>query len=355
MPTSSSDALKKIMMGYSGSMAVVFKTLGTCGGPAGKIVAAIYSVVNGSIAGTVGYYNNPTPDEVQRLGQAAFSFCTGVAGGILVPAGAAFLVGLSGPPGWITAAVAVGAAGITGVANTKYSGSLYQWIMSLLPQFTSPTCTIGDPSAPDPFLSYHVTQFFSYQRPPGRPGPCPLPPPPWPPKPSPPPRVDPLVLDLDGDGIQTTNVNAGALFDQDGNGFAERTGWVAPGDGLLVMDRNGDGIINNGRELFGSETLLKDGSKAANGFQALAELDANHDGKIDASDPAFSQLRVWQDANGDGYSQAGELHTLDELGIKSMEESEAHRERYKGRHSGPLGFRLFRMDATRTHGQSLTK
>jgi hypothetical protein len=93
----------------------------------------------------------------------------------------------------------------------------------------------------------------------------------------PPPPPDPLVLDLNGDGIKTTNVKAGAFFDHDGNGFAEQTGWVDPHDGLLVMDRNRDGIINDGRELFSTNTILQNGTRAANGFQALAELDSNHD------------------------------------------------------------------------------
>jgi hypothetical protein len=143
-----------------------------------------------------------------------------------------------------------------------------------------------------------------------------LPPPPGPPVLTP--LHDPLILDLDGDGIQTTSVNGRAHFDQDANGFAEQTGWVSPSDGLLVLDRNGDDFINDGRELFGDQTILKSGVKAQNGFQALAELDANGDGKIDEQDTVFSQLRVWKDFNGDGFSFPNELFTLDELGIKSI-------------------------------------
>lgn len=82
----------------------------------------------------------------------------------------------------------------------------------------------------------------------------------------------PIILDLDGDGIETIGVNAGAYFDHGGDGFAEQTGWVGADDGLLVWDRNSDGRINDGKELFGSETLLSDGTKAANGYAALAEL-----------------------------------------------------------------------------------
>jgi hypothetical protein len=81
--------------------------------------------------------------------------------------------------------------------------------------------------------------------------------------------VSPIILDLDGNGIETINVKDGAYFDHGGNGFAEQTGWASSDEGFLVMDRNEDGIINDGKEFFGSETLLSNGTKAANGFQAL--------------------------------------------------------------------------------------
>lgn len=132
--------------------------------------------------------------------------------------------------------------------------------------------------------------------------------------------IDPLILDLDGDGIETANVdNSTAFFDLDNNGFAENTGWVGEDDGLLVLDRNNDGIVNNGGELFGDRTLLVDGNTyASSGFEALAELDGNQDGIINANDSIYSLLRVWQDANGDGSSAASELKTLLELGIVSI-------------------------------------
>ncbi|MFA5385771.1 MAG: M23 family metallopeptidase [Eubacteriales bacterium] len=110
----------------------------------------------------------------------------------------------------------------------------------------------------------------------------------------------PLVFDLDGDGMETTSLSYGVFFDHDANGFAELTGWVGPDDGLLVMDRNGNGIIDNGTELFGNQTILSNGTRATNGFQALAELDGNKDGKIDANDAAYSQLKIWRDMDGDG-------------------------------------------------------
>ncbi|MHB9119797.1 MAG: hypothetical protein ACYC2R_16225, partial [Burkholderiales bacterium] len=130
--------------------------------------------------------------------------------------------------------------------------------------------------------------------------------------------TSPIVLDLDGNGIQTRGIGEGAFFDYDGNGFAERTGWVSPSDGMLVRDLNANGKIDSGAELFGEHTLLKTGQTATNGFTALADLDDNHDGQLDRQDSAWTELNIWQDQNSDGKTDAGELKTLSELGIKSM-------------------------------------
>lgn len=130
---------------------------------------------------------------------------------------------------------------------------------------------------------------------------------------------DPLILDLDGDGIETTSLTGStAHFDLDVNGFAERTAWVSGDDGLLVLDRNGNGRIDDGTELFGDQTLLSDGTRAASGFEALAEFDSNTDGVIDEQDAIYSQLRVWRDINGDGVSVLSEFAILRELGIVSI-------------------------------------
>ena len=131
---------------------------------------------------------------------------------------------------------------------------------------------------------------------------------------------DPLTLDLDGDGIETVSHNGykGVLFDHDGDGIRTASGWVASDDGLLVVDRNGDGIINDGKELFGDSSVLKDGTKAAHGYAALAEYDSNGDGVVDAKDADFDKLRVWRDLNQDGVSQKEELFTLEEVGVQSL-------------------------------------
>ena len=109
-----------------------------------------------------------------------------------------------------------------------------------------------------------------------------------------------------------------AYFDLDANGFAERTAWVDPNDALLVLDRDNDGIITSGQELFGDQTILSNGNKAASGFEALAEFDENKDGKIDAKDIVYAKLRLWQDANGDGVSQADELKLLADAGVVAI-------------------------------------
>ncbi|MDD3597207.1 calcium-binding protein, partial [Sulfuricurvum sp.] len=133
------------------------------------------------------------------------------------------------------------------------------------------------------------------------------------------PRRDPLVLDLDGDGIETLGVNATThvVFDYDGDGVKTGTGWIKGDDGFVVLDRNGNGTIDNGGELFGDQTLVN-GVKATDGFAALSAEDTNHNGKFDAGDTNFTNVRIWQDTNSDGISQAGELHTLNELGITSI-------------------------------------
>ncbi|MBT9464373.1 calcium-binding protein [Hydrogenophaga sp.] len=126
------------------------------------------------------------------------------------------------------------------------------------------------------------------------------------------------MLDLDGDGIETISVANGAWFDHAVDGFAELTAWAGTDDGLLVHDLDGNGSIDSGRELFGSETLLPNGAKAANGFEALKALDANTDGVIDAQDVAFAELRIWKDTNANGRTDAGELLTLAEAGVSSI-------------------------------------
>ncbi|MGT2440863.1 calcium-binding protein [Bradyrhizobium betae] len=122
---------------------------------------------------------------------------------------------------------------------------------------------------------------------------------------------DPLILDLNGDGIHTTSLAGSTVyFDYNSDGFSERTGWVSTDDGILALDANGNGRIDGAVELFGSPTQ--------DGFAVLETFDANGDGIIDASDPVFAKLRVWRDLNQNGVSDDGELQTLADAGITSI-------------------------------------
>ncbi|MDP3514758.1 MAG: calcium-binding protein, partial [Sulfuritalea sp.] len=133
-------------------------------------------------------------------------------------------------------------------------------------------------------------------------------------------RSDPLILDLDADGLETIGVNTTnpILFDHNGDGIQTATGWVKPDDAFLVFDRNGNGGIDDGTELFGDSTDLYSGGKAADGFAALAQEDSNLDGKVDSLDANWSSLRLWRDLDQDGISQAEELFTLEETGIAAL-------------------------------------
>ena len=96
-----------------------------------------------------------------------------------------------------------------------------------------------------------------------------------------------------------------------------RSGWTDGIDGLLVLDLNGDGQINDGRELFGNGTDTPNG-KAVDGFAALAQYDLNQDAVIDSQDAVFSSLQVWVDANIDGVTGSSELKSLADLGVASL-------------------------------------
>ncbi|WP_415755590.1 calcium-binding protein [Pseudomonas leptonychotis] len=131
-------------------------------------------------------------------------------------------------------------------------------------------------------------------------------------------RYDPLALDLDGDGVETVSANTGITFDFDSDGLKTGTGWVKGDDGFLVLDRNANGTIENGGELFGIDTIKSSGQKATDGFDALSDLDSNTDGVFDSQDAEFANVRVWQDLNQDGVSQAHEIKSLAEHKIVAI-------------------------------------
>ncbi len=132
-------------------------------------------------------------------------------------------------------------------------------------------------------------------------------------------QSDPVIVDLNDDGVFTTSLEDGVYFDLNKDGFAERTAWITTQDALLVRDVNGNGKIDDGGELFGDRTVLPDGSIAASGFQALVGLDDNEDGILDSQDKGFQELKVWMDVNHNGISEEEELYSLEHFGISSID------------------------------------
>jgi hypothetical protein len=127
----------------------------------------------------------------------------------------------------------------------------------------------------------------------------------------------PLVLSFDGAPAELAPANGS--FDIDATGSTRASDWPTARTPWLALDRNGNGVIDDGGELFGSGTTLLDGTRADNGFFALMDLDSDRDGAITPADAAYSSLLVWADVNQDRISQAHELATLASRGVSRVD------------------------------------
>ncbi len=136
---------------------------------------------------------------------------------------------------------------------------------------------------------------------------------------------DPLLIDMGRDGIHLGSIGDSVMFDVNGNGRKVSMQWVEENgnEAFLARDLNGNGLIDNGTELFGTGTVLRIGLTASNGFEALAQYDhfalgGNNDGVISSEDEVFSSLLLWLDINADGLSNPDELMPLSHSGINIL-------------------------------------
>ncbi|MDE0920398.1 MAG: FG-GAP-like repeat-containing protein [Arenicellales bacterium] len=160
---------------------------------------------------------------------------------------------------------------------------------------------------------------------------------------------DPIVLDLDGDGIELLGIGSGVTFDVDADGMGESVGWFGPDDGMLVMDLDGSGAIENMNEVF-SEVF--NGESYADSLSALASLDTNTDQVISAGDKQFDDILVWQDIDSDGVSAAPELSTLSDRGITSISlDAQSVSETLGGNRIEAVGEVTLTDDATSTYAE----
>jgi hypothetical protein len=134
------------------------------------------------------------------------------------------------------------------------------------------------------------------------------------------PICTPLVLDLQGGDYRFSEAHQGVWFDLNADGLLEKTAWPRDASvGFLFIDKNGNGLPDDGSELFGNAMRMKSGAPASNGFQALLEYDTNGDHAITAADHRWNHLRLWFDRNRDGQAAAQEITGIQDAGVRSLE------------------------------------
>lgn len=129
-------------------------------------------------------------------------------------------------------------------------------------------------------------------------------------------QLSPILIDLDGDGVPVSSAESGVVFDIFAGGVPVLVAWPdSSADAFLALDRDGSGTIDSGAELFGNRTPLRSGDIAMNGFEALAELDANGDGVVNSDDSGYASLLIWRDDDRNGWSAPSELIGLAAAGV----------------------------------------
>src|SRR5690606_11474096 len=131
--------------------------------------------------------------------------------------------------------------------------------------------------------------------------------------------MTPIAIDINGDGIETIPIEFGVYFDLDADGANERVGWLSSTDGFLIIDKNKNGFVDNGSELFGDAYVLKNGELAHDGFAAMLDIDSDGNMKLNSLDEQWGDLRIWRDTNSDGISDETELSYLDDLGLQEID------------------------------------
>lgn len=133
--------------------------------------------------------------------------------------------------------------------------------------------------------------------------------------------VDPIIIDLNKNKITSTKLNNTTYFDHDNNNFKEATSWIDKGDAFLALDKNSNGLIDNGNELFGNHTISNTrfkytNNKATNGYEALKAYDLNSDNVIDSKDEIYDKLLLWKDSNQNAITDKGSTTIANDVWFK---------------------------------------